>query len=104
MPFFARCSRRHPCRSSADISAKEQYGVKNLSTVIAMKAKMQGFIAMDYAKRYPEAQAYLSDLASKGKMEYEYMILKPRSNDPDGLGRCVEGMEVLATGRNVGKT
>lgn len=69
-----------------------------------MKLRIQGFIAMDYASRYPEAQAYLADLASKGKLNYDYTILEPKAGEPDGLGRCVEGMAVVSEGGNVGKT
>lgn len=33
----------------------EKYGIKNYSAVIVKRAKMEGFIVLDYAKRYPEA-------------------------------------------------
>ena len=85
-------------------SAKEPYGLKNTPTIISMKLRMQGFIAMDYTSRYPEAQAYLATLASKGQMEYEYTLLEAKAGEEDGLGRCVEGMEMLSGGGNVGKT
>ena len=92
------------CGAISAYSAKEPYGLKNYPTIISMKLRFQGFIAMDYTSRYPEAQAYLADLKQKGKMNYEYTLLKPAPGQKDGLGRCVEGMDVVAKGGNVGKT
>ena len=68
-----------------------------------MKLRYQGFIAMDYTSRYGEAAVYLADLVSRGKMAYEYTILSGEAGQ-NGLGRCVEGMDVVSSGRNVGKT
>lgn len=59
---------------------------------------------MDYRSRYGEAQAYLAGLKEKGKMDCEYMVLDPKEGEPNGLSRCVEGMEVVRTGGNLGKT
>lgn len=92
------------CGAISAYSAKEPYGLKNYSTVISMKLRYQGFIAMDYTSRYPEAQAYLADLVGRGKMNYEYTLLKPKQGEKNGLGRCVEGMDVVSKGGNVGKT
>jgi NADPH-dependent curcumin reductase CurA len=68
-----------------------------------MKSEIKGFIAFDYASRYNEARAYLADLKSKGKIEYEYHVLEPRKGE-SGLGRCVEALEGVFEGRNIGKT
>jgi NADPH-dependent curcumin reductase CurA len=68
-----------------------------------MKSEIKGFIALDYASRYPEARAYLADLKSKGKVQYEYHILAPREGE-SGLGRCIEALEGVFEGRNMGKT
>lgn len=72
--------------------------------IISMKLRIQGFIAMDYTARYPEAQTYLADLVSRDKLKYDYTILEPKEGEQDGLGRCVEGMDVVSGGGNVGKT
>lgn len=69
-----------------------------------MKAQIKGFIAMDYSARYAEARTYLADLQSKGKMPYEYTFLQPKQGDANGLGRCVEGMDIVSSGKNTGKT
>ena len=84
-------------------SAEKAYGMRNIPYLVTMKAKIEGFIVLDYARRYPEARAYLADLKSKGKIKYEYMVLRPEEGK-SGLERCVEGLEVVFGGRNFGKT
>jgi hypothetical protein len=46
-----------------------------------MKVRMEGFIALDYASRYPEARTYLADQLQRGNLQYEYTIFKPESKD-----------------------
>lgn len=92
-----------PLRLLSLSSSIERYGLQNTANLIAMKAKMQGYIAFDYTSRYPEGQAYLADLKSKGKMEYEYHLLEAEGGG-SGIGKCVEGLDVVFTGKNYGKT
>lgn len=68
-----------------------------------MKLRVEGFIALDYASRYPEGRVYLADLVSKGLMKYDYTVLGPKQGDKDGLGRCTEGLELMFAGKNYGK-
>ena len=68
-----------------------------------MKAKIQGFIVMDYASRYSEANTHLARLVKEGKMKYDYTILEPRGGE-NGLSRCIEGMQLVSEGKNIGKT
>ena len=68
-----------------------------------MKAKIQGFIVMDYVSRYSEANVYLAKLVKEGKMMYDYTVLEPRAGE-NGLKRCVEGMMLVSEGKNIGKT
>jgi NADPH-dependent curcumin reductase CurA len=84
-------------------SAEEIYPIRNYPTLVSMKSEIKGFIAFEYASRYPEAQAYLADLNSKGKISYEYHILEPNAGE-NGLGRCVEALEGMFDGKNMGKT
>ena len=85
------------------LSSKEMYGLRNTSSIVSMRAKIQGFIAFDYASRYDEARAYLSSLVRKDKIKYEYHVLEPKPGE-NGLARCVEGMKVIEEGKNTGKT
>lgn len=63
-----------------------------------MKARMEGFIAFDYAQRYPEARAYLADLAQRGLLKYDYHVVG------GGLDGCVQSLTDLFAGNNVGKS
>lgn len=59
---------------------------------------MEGFIAFDYEKRYPEARAYLADLAAKGDLKYAYHLV------PGGLDSCPRAIQEMFDGKNYGKT
>lgn len=61
-----------------------------------MKLRVQGFIVLDYASRFPEARAYLADLRSRGKVEYAYHVT-------EGLDNCVKALEEVFEGKNYGK-
>lgn len=56
------------------------------------------FIAFDYESRYPEACAYLGELAKQGKMKYSYYVVG------GGLDGCVPAMQDMFAGKNFGKT
>ena len=84
-------------------SAEESYGLKNTPALTSSKAKMEGFIILDYAPRYAEGRTYLSDLHASGKLEYDYTILSPLSGE-NGLGRCVAALHKVFKGENTGKT
>ncbi|ORX40844.1 hypothetical protein BD324DRAFT_612273 [Kockovaella imperatae] len=92
------------CGAVSAYSAKTPYGLVNYTSLISMKAKIQGFIVMEHAHRFAEAGAYLAKLAKEGKMKYDYTILEPKDGEQNGLSRCVEGMELVSSGNNVGKT
>ncbi|BEJ13576.1 hypothetical protein CspHIS471_0307500 [Cutaneotrichosporon sp. HIS471] len=56
------------------------------------------FIAFDYEKRYPEARAYLADLARKGQLKYSYYVVG------GGLDGCAKALQDMFDGKNIGKT
>ena len=86
------------CGAISQYNTTKPYGIKFLPQAISMKATLEGFIAFDYEARYPEARAYLSDLASKGLIKYDYHLV------PGGLDGCVTAIGDMFGGRNVGKT
>jgi NADPH-dependent curcumin reductase CurA len=85
-------------------SSDKALPIYNLPVLISMKVRMEGFIALDYASRYPEARTYLADQLQRGNLQYEYTIFKPESKDRSGLGRCTEALEIMFKGENIGKT
>lgn len=84
-------------------ASETPYGIRNTPSLVGMKAKIEGFIALDYAARYDEARAYLADLQSKGSVNYEYTVLEAKQGGK-GLDRCTEALELLFSGKNFGKT
>lgn len=52
---------------------------------------MQGFIVMDYAKRYKEAVSFLSDMLKKGNLKHTEDILIGIDSAPRGLRRLISG-------------
>jgi NADPH-dependent curcumin reductase CurA len=59
-------------------------------------ASMRGFLLFDYAARFGEAIAKLSDWAKAGKLQSRVDVVDGLENAPDALRR-------LFTGENLGK-
>jgi NADPH-dependent curcumin reductase CurA len=71
--------------------------LRNHLNLIPRRGTMQGFIILDYAKRYSEGQAELSALAARGELKTrEYLV--------DGLEQAPHALNMLFTGANTGKT
>jgi len=71
-------------------------GPKNLMNIISRRAKMQGFIILDYIDQAPAAIAQLGDWIATGKMRFEVDVQNGFENIPATLKR-------LFTGENMGK-
>jgi len=52
---------------------------------------MQGFIVMDYAKRYKEAISYLSNMIRKKELIHTEDILIGLDSAPKGLAKLISG-------------
>lgn len=86
------------CGAISDYNSGKPYRLGNYQALIAQKGTMQGFIVMDYTKRYHEGRAYLAKMLSEGKLQYKYHII-----DNDGVNGCEEGLRGLFKGVNEGK-
>lgn len=71
-------------------------GPSNYRTLITLRARMEGFIVLDYAKEFPKAIKQLSEWVSEGKIIYQEDIAEGLENAPDALLR-------LYSGKNIGK-
>jgi len=71
-------------------------GPKNYQMILMQRLKVQGFIILDYADRYPEAIAAISKWMAEGK-------IKVRLDVVDGLENALETLKKLYTGDNKGK-
>ena len=71
-------------------------GPKNYFNLIYRRARMEGFIVIDYMKRFPEASAYLVDQLRSGELKHHETVL-------DGFEQLPQALMDLFTGANIGK-
>ena len=63
---------------------------------IMKRVRIEGFVVLDYAERYGEAQAVLTRWIRMGKLKYRLDIM-------DGVENAVEALQKLYQGTNIGK-
>ena len=71
-------------------------GPRNLSSLIINRARMEGFLVLDYLHRSDEAIQELSKWLMDGK-------IKHREDIQEGIENCPSTLNRLFTGQNIGK-
>ncbi len=71
-------------------------GIENTSSLITRRARMEGFLILDYAGRFAEAQGALATLVLSGSLKHQEDVLV-------GLERAPEALNRLFSGGNHGK-
>lgn len=71
-------------------------GPSNYVSLITRRGRMEGFIILDYADRFPEAQAGILALLSEGRLRHVEHVV-------EGLEHAPEALNLLFTGGNTGK-
>ena len=71
-------------------------GPRNLSSLIVNRARMEGFLVLDYLHRSEEAIQELSKWLMDGK-------IKHREDIQEGIENCPSTLNRLFTGQNIGK-
>ena len=71
-------------------------GPRNLSSLIVNRARMEGFLVLDYLHRSDEAIQALSKWLMDGK-------IKHREDIQEGIENCPSTLNRLFTGQNIGK-
>jgi NADPH-dependent curcumin reductase CurA len=71
-------------------------GPSNYMSLLVNRARMQGFVVLDYMARYPEAQREMAAWIADGR-------LIAREDVAEGLERFPEALARLFAGENVGK-
>lgn len=66
-------------------------GPRNYMQLVIMRARMEGFIIIDYMHRYPEAIAEMAGWVSEGKIVYEQQVSEGLENAPAALRGLFEG-------------
>ncbi|KAM0254009.1 hypothetical protein ACHAQJ_006979 [Trichoderma viride] len=85
------------CGGISQYNTSKPEGPSNISRVITMRIKMQGFVVFDHIKDYGKARQQLSGWASEGKIKKTEHIL------PGGLKVAEQGLVDLYRGSNTGK-
>jgi len=85
------------CGAISQYNSAQPKGPKNISMVIAMRIKMQGFIVFDYAKEFAAARKQLAQWLSEGKIQRKETIIK------GGLKAAEQALLDLYQGINTGK-
>lgn len=71
-------------------------GLKNYFTLITKRARMEGFLILDYLDRFAEAQADMFGWVLEGRVKHAVHVVH-------GLEHSVEALNLLFTGGNTGK-
>lgn len=74
----------------------QAYGLKNYFALITRRARMEGFLVLDYLDRAAEAQGDLLTWVLEGRLQHAVHVV-------DGLEHSVEALNLLFTGGNTGK-
>ncbi|HEY4377087.1 MAG TPA: NADP-dependent oxidoreductase [Acidimicrobiales bacterium] len=72
------------------------HGIRNTSALIIKRARMEGFLILDYLDRFGEAQGDLFTWVLEGKVKHAVHVVEGLENAPDALN-------LLFTGGNTGK-
>lgn len=85
------------CGMISSYNNEGQYDVpKNYPLILMNRLRVQGFIVIDYAARYPEAIRALTKLHLEGRMKW-------RQHEIEGLEQADKAVRMLYTGGNTGK-
>ncbi len=67
-------------------------GPKHFEQVLMRRARIEGFIVLDYAERFPEAAPKLIEWSKAGKLRYRETVLQgPLEMAPEALRRLLRG-------------
>jgi NADPH-dependent curcumin reductase CurA len=82
--------------SLADRLGRPDIGPRFFREVLVARARIEGFLVLDFEKRWPEAWARLAALLREGRIRTRYDIV-------DGLERTPEAFLRVLKGENLGK-
>lgn len=85
------------CGAISQYNDRGDFGLQNHTMMIMRRARMQGFIVLDYAARYAEAQLELGGMVLAGQLRHSEHLVPGLENAPAALN-------LLFSGGNHGKT
>lgn len=80
------------CGAISQLNEKEPPpGPRNYVHLLAKRARMQGFVTLDYAKRYPEARDQIAAWVAEGKLRYHEDVVHGLDAAPAHFNRLFDG-------------
>ncbi len=67
-----------------------------LTNILMKRARIDGFIILDYFPRLPEFQAEMAKWLAEGKIKYDVHLV-------NGIENALSALDLLFTGGNTGK-
>jgi hypothetical protein len=84
-------SRIAVCGLISQYSAEEQYGVKNLRSILVNRIRMHGFIVSDRMQLWPQALAELGEHVAAGRIKYRESVAQGLANAPHAFLGMLRG-------------
>jgi NADPH-dependent curcumin reductase CurA len=83
------------CGLISQYNAKELApGPYNFGNLLMRRARVEGFIVLDYAKRFPEAIPELRRWMAEGKLKYRVDVVEGLENAPEAINRLFDGSNI----------
>jgi hypothetical protein len=85
------------CGAISQYNATERpAGPSNYLQLLVSRARMEGFVVLDYAKQFPTAIARMAGWAAEGKLKFSEHVV-------EGLDQFPDAINMLFSGKNTGK-
>ncbi len=84
------------CGAISQYNEDRPVGPRNYFNLIIKRARMEGFLILDYVDRFPEAQVRMAGWVMEGR-------IKHREHLVDGLEHARDALNLLFSGGNTGK-
>ena len=84
------------CGAISQYNEDHPVGPRNYLQLIVKRARMEGFLILDYLDRFPAAQLEMAGWVMEGRIQHREHVVK-------GLERAGEALNLLFSGGNTGK-
>jgi NADPH-dependent curcumin reductase CurA len=79
------------CGAISEYTLAERAGLKNYTSLIMQRGRMEGFIILDYLDRFFEAIMELAPWVADGRVKYAVEVVDGLEHAPDALNRLFTG-------------
>ena len=84
------------CGAISQYNEDRPAGPRNYLNLIVKRARMEGFLILDYLDRFPEAQVRMAGWVAEGRIHHREHLV-------DGLEHAGDALNLLFSGGNTGK-